>query len=674
MSRNFGITGHLRAGFLGISALVVLAAGAGIYAFLEVSDSLNRITDDRVPAALAAQELSRRAQDIVAAAPTLLAAESYQQFQARSQEIRVDVERLDALVNEVGSQNVDYRALPLREMVDELEANLRALDGAVARNLGLRRQIAGRLGEWEDAYRGTLNLVEPTIRIMRERLLGLRKAMSDFEPGSTGHSAAIEDLSRQLLSYIPLQEARVKLARANDIVLSIARAQDNAELERLTAALADNLPRLNRLISSLDPDSRSLLERRVTAFRDFAAGPASVPVLRRRELATVAEAERLLGQNETLSQTLTAAVDRLVEVTDRQIEDATHAALDTQMKSAALLVAVAVLSVVAALLIMRFYVGHNVVRRLAAIRDSMLALSRGEIDHPLPPAGTDEIGRMTKALVVFRENAVRLRERTEELKSARDEAIKSSEAKSRFLANMSHELRTPLNAVIGFSEIIRDEVIGPVGQPKYREYARDIHDSAEHLLAVINDILDVAKAEAGKLELNEESIDVAQSVDVCQRLMQERAEAGDVNLEAAVPANLPRLIADPRRLKQVLLNLLSNAVKFTPPHGTVSISAGVTDDGALEIVVADDGIGMSPAELETALKPFSQVDSAVNRKVDGTGLGLPLTKHLLEMHGGTLEVWSEKDTGTRAVARLPQARVEPSPASVVQSGRARASA
>jgi signal transduction histidine kinase len=244
-----------------------------------------------------------------------------------------------------------------------------------------------------------------------------------------------------------------------------------------------------------------------------------------------------------------------------------------------------------------------------------------------------------------------------ELKRARDAADAANRTKSQFLANMSHELRTPLNAIIGFSEIISKDLLA-VGSPTvYREYAQDINSSGENLLQIINDILDMSKIDAGRLELREDEFDIAPAVAHCVRMIGGRAHETGVLILNELPPDLPRLHADPVRFKQILLNLMSNAVKFTQRPGSVRICAERHANGTLSILVSDTGIGMSEDEVAIALQPFRQIDSDLARKHDGTGLGLPLTKALVELHGGTLAIRSEKGRGTDVTVTLPASRV-----------------
>ena len=245
----------------------------------------------------------------------------------------------------------------------------------------------------------------------------------------------------------------------------------------------------------------------------------------------------------------------------------------------------------------------------------------------------------------------------EELIRARDAAEFANRAKTEFLANMSHELRTPLNAILGFSEVIENEMFGPIGVKRYLEYVHDIHVSGELLLELINDVLDLAKLEAGKLALHESEIAIAKVVEQCLTLLRGRAETARVKLAQEVPAGLPALRADARALKQVLLNLLSNAVKFTPEGGTVRVRAALTARGTLRLAVSDTGIVMSAEDIKVALTPFGQVDSQIARKHEGTGLGLPITRSLVRLHGGEFAIESAPGKGTTITAEFPAERV-----------------
>jgi signal transduction histidine kinase len=248
-------------------------------------------------------------------------------------------------------------------------------------------------------------------------------------------------------------------------------------------------------------------------------------------------------------------------------------------------------------------------------------------------------------------------ETANELTIAREIAERASQAKTLFLSNMSHELRTPLNAIIGFSEIIKHETLGPVGMPRYAEYAADIHQAGHHLLELINEVLDFAKIEAGKGDVREEEFCVQNIVQSMVRMMSDRADRAMVRLEFEVDDSLPSLRADKRKIRQILLNLLSNAIKFSNQGGAVNIRAYVDEASGFVLRVSDTGIGMAPEDIPAALDVFGQIDNMMSRRHDGTGLGLPLTRALAEMHGGSLEIHSEVDVGTTVTVTFPPDRI-----------------
>jgi signal transduction histidine kinase len=226
---------------------------------------------------------------------------------------------------------------------------------------------------------------------------------------------------------------------------------------------------------------------------------------------------------------------------------------------------------------------------------------------------------------------------------------------------MSHELRTPLNAVIGFSEVMKAQPFGPVGAPEYVGYVDDIFQSGHHLLAVINDILDMSKIEAGEMKLTETTIEMQSVMNACVRLIAERARKMQVEVSIEAAPSLPWLCGDERMIKQMLLNLLANAVKFTPEGGRVTVRAEIDPVGCLVLSVSDSGIGIAPENLAKVLQPFQQADDPLQRQGEGTGLGLPLVKAMAELHGALLVLDSTVNVGTTAAIRFPSARITAAP-------------
>jgi signal transduction histidine kinase len=295
------------------------------------------------------------------------------------------------------------------------------------------------------------------------------------------------------------------------------------------------------------------------------------------------------------------------------------------------------------------------IRPINRISKRVLEFREGKLDSPtpLPAFASTELHRLQDSVDALGEFLRQRKRREAELKAARDAAESANRAKTAFLSNMSHELRTPLNAINGFSEIMSMELYGALGDTRYLDHARHINFSGNHLLAIINDILDISKVEAGKADLMIEDVDLAKVIDSSMKMVRDQLEQKRLTANRNLGAQLPEIRADGRRIQQVLLNLLSNAIKFTPDGGTITVSARWNERNGIEVSVADSGIGIAEDELESVMKPFGQVESALARQHDGTGLGLTLAKALIELHGGQLRLQSELGVGTVASFTFP---------------------
>jgi signal transduction histidine kinase len=285
-----------------------------------------------------------------------------------------------------------------------------------------------------------------------------------------------------------------------------------------------------------------------------------------------------------------------------------------------------------------------------------LGLAGSLVDSHLSDRAIGEAQRLRRYIAELEATKGRLEQTSESLTLALDAAAAASEAKSAFLAAMSHQLRTPLNAVIGFSEVLSTETFGPLGSLRNKEYIKNIHASGVHLLALINDILDVARIDANEDKLNEEVIELRGVVLDSLRMVSHQAELKKIRLSEEIDTHVRFVLADERRLKQILINLLGNAVKFTQTDGQVRVRAFRNEQGLI-IAVSDTGIGMTEKDIPLALERFRQIDSSLSRKYEGAGLGLPLAKQLTELHGGTLAIESKVDVGTTIIITLSAGRI-----------------
>jgi signal transduction histidine kinase len=433
---------------------------------------------------------------------------------------------------------------------------------------------------------------------------------------------------------------------SNQTLLKLSESA--GEINSLWAALEDDTR-----LPSITPTLRAAVQRANNIyFRQFRA-------LRGQVIANLAE-----GKGATMSELewmnrSTPGLNSIADVSETAL-DLTATYCEDLARTARLNFAAAIALILMSISLASFavfYIFRRVIFPLKLITRTIRNFAKDTFDSKVPfTRRQDEIGDFARTLHGFRTGELERRRLESELlvnQAAKNAAETSNRMKSEFLANMSHELRTPLNAIIGFSELIGSEVFGP-GVPRYRDYANDIHGAGNHLLSLINDILDIAKAEAGKLNLHPESVDLEQLVKECVRLM--RGKASEQGLQIVLRMTpLPPLWIDRLRVKQILLNLLSNAIKFTE-KGNITIETRCDADGRAIICVRDTGIGIAPDEIPHLFEPFRQVDSTLSRKYEGTGLGLSLVKTLVDLHDGDVQITSTPGSGTSVKITFPASR------------------
>jgi signal transduction histidine kinase/methyl-accepting chemotaxis protein len=837
---RLGVRGRLLLAFFGISAFAVLGAGAALYSFHGIDQVLSLITQRRIPVVVQSQEISRHAERITAAAPALLTVASQTEMDQWSRGISTEVIRLNELLTHLRKDGVDSATLQsLESDVEGLRSNLQALDQLMSHRLVLGEQKKEVLSKSIQVAAELQNLLAPWVSDMDERIAQWRRITVDPNASVERRTAADREFEKSLAWFRALQTSEVLASSIGDLLQRAASTDDASAAAIGGFRTRQAVNELERLADLLDPKLRSLMMETITRLHPYTAGADSVASLRRGELALTESATQLLAKNTDLSKRLTATVDNLVTGARTEIDNANAQALGVVKFSTLAVITAVVLSIISSTLIVWLYVGRNIVRRLTALSNGMLAIAGGSLHAPVAAEGGDEVAAMGRAVEVFRRNTLErdellaekaqaaeqlereIKQRTTELAQSveelralsdvsqavnstidlqtvlstivakavqisnadagviyvfdeldqtlrvratyglsaelvaaiqlagasdalrraiqdrqpleiadiRDEppspvreiamragfrarlvvplvgtervvgalvirrkqpgkfpkgaihllqtfaaqsvlAIQNarlfreiedksrqlqlaSEHKSQFVSSMSHELRTPLNAIIGLTDMLVTNA-ARFGTEKAQEPLQRVNRAGTHLLGLINQVLDLSKIEAGKLELNPQTVQLAPLINEVIGTAGQLAEQNKNRLVVDAQENLGALTVDPMRLRQILLNLLSNACKFTK-EGEVKLTARKVSNGSnfVEFAVSDTGIGMTAEQQAKLFEEFTQADAATAQRFGGTGLGLAITRKLARMMGGDVTVTSEPGKGSVFTVRLP---------------------
>ncbi|MBI1776283.1 MAG: HAMP domain-containing protein [Proteobacteria bacterium] len=507
---------------------------------------------------------------------------------------------------------------------------------------GIIQQIRQLVGEWNDLRRSqSLDDIAPQLYRLAEDIIDRFDILTELtaEHGFVERRQGISAISR--FKYISIGGALLAFMLAAAITLGLA----SRIIQPLAASarIADRIAKgeLNTPIPSGGKDETGILLRSMTVMQD------NIRVMMERETA-----QRQSAQNR-LIDALESSREGMLLV------DAEGRIVMVNSQVAAFFPRVAHYFTQGAEFSAAFALIHTQLKQPADSSAAEAAFSQ-ILDRGGEAQLTD--GRWIRVsrsnthdggFFLFLSDFTEIKAREQHYREAKLQAEAASTAKSRFLAHMSHELRTPLNAIIGFSEVLASQMFGSLGNGKYVDYATNISQGGHHLLDIISSVLDLAKSEAGKLQLNGEPLDLRVVLADCATMMQDQCTRASLRFDVASQEQPLDIVGEPAKLRQIFLNLLSNAVKFTEPGGSVSMRAGAPMDGAIRVEIADTGIGMAPEDIPIALAPFEQIDSRLARRYEGTGLGLPLAKALVELHGGEITIASEPGKGTRVAVMLP---------------------
>jgi signal transduction histidine kinase/CheY-like chemotaxis protein len=648
------IAGKLLLAFALIAALTVSASWLSLFRFNEIDAAMNRLTGVSLPLVELSLGVESKAAELVVLATQVGNAEDETQRFERMERLSDQIGHLWSTLGNLQSIiSEEAAAARLQELVAAINTKVGELDRSTREVLLLRgrkdRAVAQAVAVNEVGMRGLLQMTDDLLA----RMAGDLNRLGPGEPNLAGLQ---QDLDLLRAAYA----ARADLVRITTLLTDIAAAFNSNALpgfrEQLAAA-ADALLRDLAAVTAdpaLDRARADELRAAAQSLISLGSGDGGLSIQ-----AKLLPERQAVVDNQTALQTIGVALrSQVASLSERAEREATDtAALSTHAidQSRLWLILIAAASLLVAALIIWLFVFRNVLRRLTALVTSMLAIARGELAAPISAGGPDELGDMSRALAVFRDNAREIRAAHEEAERARAEAEAASRTKSIFLANMSHELRTPLNAIIGYSEILVEDAVDRGDTTSVGDLQK-IQGAGKHLLELINGILDLSKIEAGRMDVYLEQIYLAKLVEDVRTIVEPLVKKNGNALVIRCPPDIGSMRTDLTKLKQSLINLLSNAAKFTQ-NGTVTLAVSREQAPAgparFTFHVSDTGIGMNEEQLGRLFQAFTQADSSTTRHYGGTGLGLTITRHFASMLGGTIQVTSKPGEGSSFIMTLP---------------------
>ena len=621
------IAGKLISAFVLVAALTVAATLVALLQFGNIDAVMTRLTESSLPRVKHSLAVETNAKAIAASGAQLAAATSEIQRFTRMSESTEQISKLWTNLSELRSIVGDTPAITrLQSLIASIDERLGQLDRAVQERIAL---VAAR--------DKTINAISPMIETLAAALA------PQMRPNDPTLADAYYQLRTDAYAAASLLY-QVPAADKADAVTRLQKAFDEVR-DRLTAELSGLAARGVAL-----PKAAEIVQKLI----DLGSGKNGLFQVHTGELVQQANALRLQSSLQHVVTDMEAQVAALVYAAEEEAADSKALSASALKNSRYWLLAISFVSLMAAILVVWLFVIGYIVARLRELTRGMVAVAKGRLNTPIPAHTPDELGDMSGALAVFRDNAREIRVAREQAEEARLMAEAASRTKSAFLANMSHELRTPLNAIIGYSEILHEDAADRGDTASQADLVK-IQSAGKHLLGLINDILDLSKIESGRMDIHLEDVDLSRLLTEVRVLVAPLMDKNANTLDVDMPADIGVMHVDVVKLKQSLINLLSNAAKFTK-QGRVKLlvrRSGSDASGVVTFAVSDSGIGMTDEQMGRLFQAFTQADATTTRNYGGTGLGLTITKHFCTMLGGSIDVTSKPGEGSTFTITLP---------------------